>query len=118
MAGRRIGSGWGIYDRVLGVGDYNSDGKNDLVARKLDGSLWFYAGTGRVSATDEGYRPVVKIGEFGWDAFDSLLGVRDFDGDGRPDLAAAPRTEACTSTRERAPGDRHGAQDRLRLANL
>lgn len=88
LAGRRIGSGWGIYDRVLGVGDYNSDGRNDLVARKLDGSLWFYAGTGRVSATDEGYRPVVKIGEFGWDAFDSLLGVRDFDGDGKPDLAA------------------------------
>ncbi|MGP4031312.1 GH25 family lysozyme [Pseudarthrobacter sp. 1C304] len=88
QAGRRIGSGWGIYDRVLGVGDYNSDGKNDLVARKLDGSLWFYAGTGRVSATDEGYRPVVKIGEFGWNAFDSIVGVRDFDGDGRADLAA------------------------------
>ncbi|MCB5292617.1 GH25 family lysozyme [Arthrobacter sp. SO3] len=88
LAGRRIGSGWGIYDRVLGVGDYNSDGKNDLVARKLDGSLWFYAGTGTVSATDEGYRPAVRIGEFGWDAFDSLLGVRDFDGDGKPDLAA------------------------------
>ena len=88
LAGRRIGSGWGIYDRVLGVGDYNSDGKNDLVARKLDGSLWFYAGTGRVAATDEGYRPVARIGEFGWGAFDSLLGVRDFDGDGKPDLAA------------------------------
>ncbi|MDN4645555.1 GH25 family lysozyme [Arthrobacter sp. PsM3] len=88
LAGRRIGSGWGIYDRVLGVGDYNSDGKNDLVARKLDGSLWFYAGTGTVSATDEGYRPAVRIGEFGWDAFDSLLGVRDFDGDGKPDLVA------------------------------
>ncbi|MDR7083045.1 GH25 family lysozyme M1 (1,4-beta-N-acetylmuramidase) [Arthrobacter ginsengisoli] len=88
LAGRRIGSGWGIYDRVLGVGDYNSDGKNDLVARKLDGSLWFYAGTGRVSGTDEGYRPVVRIGEYGWNAFDSLLGVRDFDGDQKPDLAA------------------------------
>jgi GH25 family lysozyme M1 (1,4-beta-N-acetylmuramidase) len=87
-AGRRIGSGWGIYDRIVGVGDYNSDGKNDLVARKLDGSLWFYAGTGNVTAADEGYRSVVKIGEYGWNAYDSLLGVRDFDGDGRPDLAA------------------------------
>jgi GH25 family lysozyme M1 (1,4-beta-N-acetylmuramidase) len=86
--GRRIGSGWGIYDTVIGVGDYNGDGKNDLVARKLDGSLWFYAGTGRVSGSDEGYRPVVKIGEFGWEAFDSLLGARDFDGDGKADLLA------------------------------
>ena len=88
LAGRRIGSGWQIYDRVLGVGDYNGDGRNDLVARKLDGSLWFYAGTGTVSGTSEGYSQVVRIGDYGWDAFDTLLGVRDFDGDKKADLLA------------------------------
>lgn len=85
---RRIGTGWQIYDSLVGVGDYNRDGRNDIVARKLDGSLWFYAGTGSVSSSSEGYRGAVKIGEFGWEAFDTLLGVRDFDGDGKADLLA------------------------------
>ncbi len=87
-AGQRIGTGWEIYDSVLGTGDFNADGKNDLVARKFDGSLWFYAGTGAVSAGNEGYRAGIMIGSFGWEAFDALLGVRDFDGDGKPDILA------------------------------
>ncbi|HEX9227447.1 MAG TPA: FG-GAP-like repeat-containing protein, partial [Arthrobacter sp.] len=86
--GQRIGTGWEIYNSILGTGDFNGDGKNDLVARKFDGSLWFYAGTGRVSSSTEGYVGAVKIGEFGWDAFNALLGVRDFDGDGKPDILA------------------------------
>ncbi|WP_307275016.1 GH25 family lysozyme [Arthrobacter sp. W4I7] len=89
LAGRKIGSGWQLYDRVLGVGDYNGDGKNDLIARKLDGSLWFYAGTGAVTPSNEGYSMAVKIGDYGWNAFTSILGVRDFDGDKKPDLLAS-----------------------------
>lgn len=87
-AGQRIGTGWEIYNSILGTGDFNGDGKNDLVARRFDGSLWFYAGTGTVSAGNEGYAAALKIGEFGWNAFDALLGVRDFDGDGKADLLA------------------------------
>ena len=86
--GRRIGTGWEIFDSIMGTGDFTGDGKNDLVARKWDGSLWLYAGNGVVSSTSEGYSGGVKIGEFGWDAFNAILGVRDFDGDGRPDLLA------------------------------
>lgn len=43
----RIGSsGWNAYGTVLGVGDTNLDGKNDLVGINSNGSLWFYPGTG------------------------------------------------------------------------
>ena len=87
-AGQRIGTGWEIYNSILGVGDFNGDGRNDLVARRFDGSLWFYAGTGTASAGNEGYAPALNIGEFGWNAFDSILGVRDFDGDGKADILA------------------------------
>ncbi len=84
----QIGSGWDVFDRIIGSGDFTGDGRKDLVARKLDGTLWLYAGTGVVSSSNEGYRPGVKIGNFGWGAFDSLIAPGDFDGDGRPDLLA------------------------------
>lgn len=88
-AGRKIGDfGWDGFDQVIGVGDFNGDGKNDLLARKIEGSLWFYAGTGMVSATETGYRGGVKVGDFGWEAFNSLIGVGDFDGDRKADLLA------------------------------
>ncbi|MEQ4518121.1 FG-GAP-like repeat-containing protein [Pseudarthrobacter sp. B907] len=89
VGGQRIGDfGWQIYDQIVGVGDYNGDGRPDLVCRNLDGSLWLYAGTGRVDATSKGFAGGVKIGNFGWNMFDTLLGVGDFDGNGLSDLVA------------------------------
>lgn len=88
LPGRKIGWGWEIYDTVFGTGDFNGDGNNDLVARKYDGSLWFYAGTSVVSDRSEGYLGGVKIGDFGWDSFDTLLGVQDLDADGYSDILA------------------------------
>lgn len=88
-AGQRIGDfGWQVFDQIVGVGDYNGDGRPDLVCRNLDGSLWLYAGTGRVDATSKGFAGGVKIGNFGWNMFDTLLGVGDFDGNGLSDLVA------------------------------
>lgn len=85
----KIGSGWQIYDSLIGVGDMNGDRLNDLLAVRPDGSLWFYAGTNRVDSTSQGYRPAVKIGASGWKSFKHILGVRDFNGDGRNDLVAS-----------------------------
>jgi hypothetical protein len=72
----------------VGPGDLNGDARNDIVARKKDGSLWFYPGTGKVDATNNGYTAPVKIGEYGWEVFDQLFGSGDFNADGKNDLIA------------------------------
>jgi hypothetical protein len=86
---KRIGDyGWDAFDSFAGVGDVNGDGKNDLLARKPDGTLWLYPGTGRVDATSNGHAGAKKIGAFGWEVFDAITGAGDLNGDGRSDLLA------------------------------
>jgi hypothetical protein len=85
----RIGNfGWSVFTALAGVGDYNGDGKNDILGRMGDGSLWLYAGTGRVDANNNGYRAAIKVGEFGWEAFDLIIGPGDINSDGKNDLLA------------------------------
>lgn len=85
-AGRKVGTGWNVYSKLIATRDFDRDGRNDLAGIRPDGSLWFYHGTGKVSATDEGYSPAVKVGS-GWSSFHSVAGVEDLDGDGINDLA-------------------------------
>ncbi|MBJ2120962.1 VCBS repeat-containing protein [Arthrobacter sp. MSA 4-2] len=83
----RIGSaGWNTFTDILAPGDLNGDRRPDLLARHQDGSLWFYAGTGTVNTTSEGYKPGQKIGQGGWQAFSQLMAPGDYNSDGRPDL--------------------------------
>ncbi|WP_328950234.1 VCBS repeat-containing protein [Streptomyces sp. NBC_01220] len=46
----RIGGGWNTYDRLLSVGDLNADGVADLIARKPNGDLFRYSGTGNAGS--------------------------------------------------------------------
>ena len=80
QTGRSIGTGWSIYDRIIGVGDSNRDGKPDLIGRRADGTLWFYAGDGGGN-----YQPARQIGT-GWHIFDQIVNAGDSNGDGIPDL--------------------------------
>ncbi|WP_449472965.1 hypothetical protein [Streptomyces tanashiensis] len=41
----KIGSGWGSFTSLVGVGDYDRDGLNDLYAVGASGSR-LYSGTG------------------------------------------------------------------------
>ena len=81
----RIGTGWGVYNALLGPGDLNGDGKPDLLGRRTDGSLWFYAGTGRIGGGSEGYAAAVKVGT-GYDQYQQLVATGDFTGDKKADL--------------------------------
>ncbi|MFD9247447.1 FG-GAP repeat domain-containing protein [Streptomyces sp. NPDC059556] len=60
FAGRtKIGSGWNTYDRLLSVGDLDLDGRTDLIARKPNGDLFRYSGSGSAQAV---FQKPVKIG--------------------------------------------------------
>ncbi|MEV4684556.1 FG-GAP repeat domain-containing protein [Streptomyces kurssanovii] len=78
-----IGSGWGVYNTLVGPGDLSGDGKGDLIARDGSGVLHLYRGNGNGT----GFAAKQRIGS-GWGQFNALLGAGDISGDGRADLVA------------------------------
>ncbi|WP_347108949.1 FG-GAP-like repeat-containing protein [Paenarthrobacter sp. S56] len=79
----QIGSGWGIFNAVIGTADFNGDGFADILARASDGGLWLYPGNGQ-----GGFLARSQVG-FGWQGFSQIVAVGDFNGDSRNDLVAA-----------------------------
>ncbi|KQX47306.1 hypothetical protein ASE09_30290 [Streptomyces sp. Root66D1] len=79
---KRIGGGWGIYNRLAATGNIAGAPSGDLVARDKDGILWLYLGKG-----DGTFAPRTRVGG-GWSPYTSLVGVGDTDRDGRNDLIA------------------------------
>ncbi|KJY25058.1 hypothetical protein VR46_41680, partial [Streptomyces sp. NRRL S-444] len=80
----KVGSGWGIYDQVVGANDVDGDGIGDVLTRTLAGELWFHKGAGSATAP---LKPAVKVGT-GWNTYNVITGSDDGDGDGRSDLLA------------------------------
>ncbi|WP_037881459.1 FG-GAP repeat domain-containing protein [Streptomyces sp. NRRL F-5727] len=77
---KSIGTGWGMFDVLLAPGDFNGDGKADLIGRTPSGDLWFYKGDGAGS-----YAPRVQIG-VDWERYSALAAPGDINGDGKADL--------------------------------
>ena len=69
---RQSGSapGWNVFNMVLGNGDFNGDGKTDLIARTSDGALWLYPGNGT-----GGFQARKQIGS-GWQGFKRIIARR------------------------------------------
>lgn len=82
----KIGSYWNSFTDVIAVGDMNGDSKPDLLATRQDGSLWFYAGIGTVSATNNGFAAGKNLGVQDWVPGSKIVGSRDVNGDGRNDV--------------------------------
>ncbi|MFE9608005.1 FG-GAP-like repeat-containing protein [Streptomyces sp. NPDC006012] len=82
-----LGTGWNQYNLLTSPGDITGDGRPDLIARKAStGELFLYKGTstGKLSAR-------VKIAG-NWSGYKKIVGVGDFNGDGRGDLLAQDRS--------------------------
>lgn len=84
----KVGGGWNIYDKLLGVGDMNADGRADLIARDKTGVLWLYKNTG---ASPNPFATRVRVGG-GWNIYNELISTGDMTGDGKPDLIARDTT--------------------------
>ncbi|MGW4051819.1 N-acetylmuramoyl-L-alanine amidase [Streptomyces sp. NPDC004779] len=84
----KVGGGWNIYDKLLGVGDMNADGRADLIARDKTGVLWLYKNTG---ASPNPFATRVRVGG-GWNIYNELISTGDMTGDGKPDLIARDKT--------------------------
>ncbi|MFG1609857.1 FG-GAP-like repeat-containing protein [Actinoplanes sp. NPDC049265] len=79
-----VGNDWNSYDGMLSPGDFDSDGKNDLIARRPDGSLWLLRGNGAGGWLNA--KTGDRIGSGGWNTFTALLAPGDFDSDGKNDV--------------------------------
>ncbi|MBM0237169.1 VCBS repeat-containing protein [Micromonospora sp. ATA32] len=86
----QIGANWASADLLAAPGDYNGDGKPDLVYRNsTDKNLYMVAGNGTggwVSGTS------VKIGS-SWGSATALLTSGDFDGDKKADIVYRKSTD-------------------------
>ena len=69
---------------VAGVGDFNGDGKSDILWRNASGevSVWSMNGSQVVAGSDTTANGAVVAPDGSW----SVAGVGDFDGDGRSDV--------------------------------
>ncbi|MFF8605132.1 N-acetylmuramoyl-L-alanine amidase [Streptomyces sp. NPDC015346] len=78
----KAGTGWGVFNQIVGVRDQTGDGKPDVIGREPSGVLWLYPGTGNPSAP---LGPRLKIGT-GWQTYNMIISTGDLTGDGKPDL--------------------------------
>ncbi|MFG3188340.1 FG-GAP repeat domain-containing protein [Streptomyces omiyaensis] len=79
---KKIGSGWQVYNQLVGTGNIAGAAAGDLLARDKDGVLWMYLGKGDGTFTGR-----TRIGA-GFGRYGELVGAGDVDGDKKNDLLA------------------------------
>ncbi|GAA4007150.1 FG-GAP-like repeat-containing protein [Streptomyces plumbiresistens] len=72
---------WKTYKKIVGVGDFNGDGRGDLLAQDKSNTLWRYDGNGT-----GGFKARVKLAANWGSSYNVIVGVGDITGDARPDI--------------------------------
>lgn len=90
-----VAVGWGSVSAVAGGVDWNGDGRDDVVTRRGDGTLWLNRGTG-----GGGLQAGTRLSSASWKQFESITLVPDFS-NGRPALLARSKTDGTLYVRVR-----------------
>lgn len=86
----RIDANFPDYKQFFGVGDWNRDGRDDIMTIDAAGDLWLYTATPNINLVMDdtnAFNPRVKMG-IGWGFLKNVVGVNDVTGDGYSDLIA------------------------------
>ncbi|MFB6841127.1 N-acetylmuramoyl-L-alanine amidase [Streptomyces sp. NPDC056361] len=86
----KAGTGWGVFNQIIGVRDQTGDGMPDVIGRESSGVLWLYPGTGNPNSP---LGPRLKVGT-GWQTYNSIVSTGDLTGDGKPDVMGRDTTGA------------------------
>ncbi|MEV4511782.1 FG-GAP-like repeat-containing protein [Dactylosporangium sp. NPDC049525] len=84
----QTGGVWGSVNTFL-EGDYNGDGKRDILGRSGD-AMYVWPGNGTVGTFSVG---ASTIWSTGWSGYGAFLPLKDYDADGKPDIMAVVGTD-------------------------
>ncbi|WP_430788531.1 FG-GAP-like repeat-containing protein [Actinoplanes sp. G11-F43] len=76
-----VATSWANMSELFSPGDFNGDGKPDIIGRYTDGVLRLYTGNG-TGGINPGYTTVATA----WTNMSELFSPGDFNGDGKPDI--------------------------------
>jgi hypothetical protein len=83
--GVALGTGWNMYSKLFSPGDFDGDGKSDVIGVKPTGEVFLYRGNGATGwLNGNGGTSITS----GWNIYSLVFSPGDFTGDGKSDVIA------------------------------